>query len=96
MGHFFLKEKFIGALFAIAFAIPTSVIAQNTMAKTEKLAEQIANREIPMDFVTISEALSKLVLNQNSPELATATYALLSIWALCIFDAYRLGKKLEE
>ena len=95
MGHFFLKEKLVGAIFAAAAAIPTFVIAQNTMAKTEKLAEQIANREIPMDFVTISEALSKLALNRTSPELAYATYGLLSIWALAIFDAYRLGKKLE-
>ena len=90
-GHLFLKHHKAGCAFIILFSIPLFLLIKEMVNQINLLIAQIESGNIPLDVVSITEAVSQLTADATA--LSTNIYIMIAISFISAVDAYRVGQK---
>lgn len=94
-GHFYLKEKLGGFLFAVPAFGALFLIISTMMEKAQLIVGQIQRGEIQPDIIAITELLTRHAAEAGS-SLQVVWIAFIVVWLGSTVDAYRLGRKAER
>jgi hypothetical protein len=93
-GHFYLKSKLRGAVFALFSAGCLYVLITYALNIANDISDRILRGDIPLEISSLMAEISSQ-LNSGAGETQNiATLLLLGCWGIAIVDSFILGRKL--
>lgn len=91
-GHLYLKKNIQGIILAGVTVVCLYFLLVNVYDMAQTINAQIMSGEIPLNIVSVTEAVVKQVENSQLHQLNIFTISLVLFWIISIFDSYRLGR----
>ncbi|MEP1447684.1 MAG: hypothetical protein ABJK37_16385 [Paraglaciecola sp.] len=95
-GHFFLKSKLRGGVFAVFSVACLWALMSFLMDIANDISEKLVNREIPFDVSTVMAEISSQLSGSAGEMPHYTSLLLLGCWVLSIIDSFVLGRKIPE
>jgi hypothetical protein len=93
-GHFYLKRKLRGAVFALFSAGCLYVLITYAVKVAHDISDRILSGDIPLEINSLmAEVSSQLNGSPGDPQYI-ATLLLLGCWGIAIIDSFIVGRKL--
>ncbi|MCX7290405.1 hypothetical protein [Janthinobacterium sp.] len=88
-GHFLLKRKMRGCLFAVPALIALVLVLRQIMARLDQIMAQIDSGALPLDVQLIVEKVDALSAN-DGPAMTVAVCVLVACWIGSLVDTVLL------
>lgn len=95
-GHFYLKSKIRGAVFAVLSAGCLYVLMTFAMDIAKDISEKILSGDIPLDIGSLMAEISSQLGGSAGEAPNIASLLLLGCWGIAIIDSFMLGRKLPD
>ena len=92
VGHFYLKQRLPGAVIACLALFLLYWLFSNIMARAQGIAMAIQRGEVAPDVASIMELMASQPADAGAQMLNYAGTAIMVVWLVGIFDAYRRGR----
>jgi hypothetical protein len=93
-GHFYLKRKLRGAVFALFSAGCLYVLITYAVNIANDISDRILSGDIPLDINSLMAEVSSQLNGSPGDPQNIATLLLLGCWSIAIIDSFILGRKL--
>lgn len=95
-GHIYLKKYFTGLTLIIISVTGLYYIIDKAVELTTQIVDDILSHNVPPDFMTINDMVTRQWYAADNFWLNIATAAITLAWVYGIIDSYRLGVKLDR
>jgi len=95
-GHLYLKRYRRGAILIMSTLCALVVIATQAVQQAQTIFGKITPERLQMSFDELSVLVEKNATNENLLLTNLATMIIMLIWTFGVFDAYKLGKEIDQ